>query len=121
MHACYLVKRTYHKGIKKTPEESWGGHQPDLTHTQMFGTPVTVKKLGNHPFKTHPLIYHDIFLQYTRTDKNIVYYNITPSTIEVATHKTHNELVQYSSDKLKYSHAFRYIGIELIANDKEGK
>ena len=81
-----------------------------------FGTPVTVKKLDHRPSKGRPHVYHGIFLRYTGTAKNIVYYDVNTRTIKVATHKLHDEF-QYSSDQTKRSHASRYI-VDLIADDK---
>ena len=84
-----------------------------------FRTPVTVKKPGRRPSKGHPRVYHGIFLRFTGTAKNIVYYDVDTGTIKVATHKLHDEF-QYSTDRTKHSHASGYI-IDLIADDKDKK
>ena len=59
MHSWYILNRTYHIAIKRTPYEAWGGHKPDLKHMRTFGILVTVKKQGNRPSKGHPHVYHD--------------------------------------------------------------
>ena len=82
----FIINRTYHTAIKKTPYEAWGDHKPDLKHMRTFGTPVTVKKPGNCPSKGHPHVYHGGVLRFTGTAKNIVYYDVDTGTIKVATH-----------------------------------
>ena len=98
VHSCYILNRTYHTAIKKTPYEAWGGHKPDLKHMRTFETPVTVKKPGIRPSKGHPHVYHGIFLRFTGTAKNIVYYDVDTDTIKVATHKLRDEF-QYTSER----------------------
>ena len=110
------MNRAYHKSMKKTLYEAWGGQQSDLSHLCTFGTPVAVKKPGHHPSKAHPHVYHGIFLQFIETEKNIVYYDVNTDTIKVATHKMHNKF-QYSSDKSKCTHASRFI-IKLITDNE---
>ena len=119
MHSCYILNWTYHKAIKKTPYETWGGHKLDLKHMHAFGTLVTVKKPDNQPSKGYPLVYHVIFLQFTGTAKKIDYYDVNAGTIKVTTHKLHDKF-QYSSDRNKRSYASRYI-MDLIANDNDKK
>ena len=117
MHLCYIINRTYYKAVKQTSYEAWGGHNPDLEHMCTFGTLATVKKPGHWPLKGHPHVYHGIFLWFTRTAKNIAYYDVDTGMIRVATHKLHNEF-QYSSDRIKCSHALQYI-VDQIADDKD--
>ena len=76
--------------MKQTPYEAWGAHKSDLKHMGTFGTPVTVKKSGHLLSKGHPHVYHGIFLQFTGTSKDVVYYDVNTGTIKVATHKLHD-------------------------------
>ena len=48
--------------------------------------------------------------------KHIVYYDVDTDTINVATHKLHDEF-QYNRGKIKCSHISQYT-IDLIADDK---
>ena len=86
---------------------------------RMSGTPATVKKPEHRPSKGHPHVYHGIFLRFTSTAKNIVYYDVDTGTIKVATHKLHNKS-QYTSNRTNRSYASRYI-VDLIADDKNEK
>ena len=89
--ACYLYNRVYHKEIKMTPYKRWSGRVPNMKHIGTLGTPVTVKISDDSPSKGHPHIYHGIFLRFTGTAKNIVYYDVQTGTVKVATHKSHDE------------------------------
>ena len=43
LHACYLINRTPHSGIKnELPYTRWYGKKPDLSHLRIFGAPVYV-------------------------------------------------------------------------------
>jgi hypothetical protein len=91
VYASYLYNRTYHTAIGKTPFEAWNGTQPDLGHIRTFGSSVTVKKPGRRPTKGDPHCYHGIFLRYTATRKNLVYYDINSKRTKTAAHKLMDE------------------------------
>ena len=43
LHACYLINRTPHSGIKnELPYTRWYDKKPDLSHLRIFGAPVYV-------------------------------------------------------------------------------
>jgi hypothetical protein len=91
VYATYLYNRTYHEAIGKTPEETWTNIRPDLSHIRTFGSSVTVKKPGHRPTKGDPHCYHGIFLRFTATIKNLVYYDINTKRTKTATHKRMDE------------------------------
>jgi hypothetical protein len=91
VHAAYLYNRTYHSSIRKTPHEAWTGKVPDLRHIRTFGSSVTVKKPGHRPTKNDPHCYHGIFLRFSSTTKNIIYYDINSKRTKTATHKRLDE------------------------------
>jgi hypothetical protein len=91
VYAGYLYNRTYHRAIGKTPYETWNGTKPDLGHIRTFGSSVTVKKPGHRPTKGDPHCYHGIFLRYTATRKNLVYYDINTKRTKTAAHKIMDE------------------------------
>jgi hypothetical protein len=88
VYAGYLYNRTYHTAVGKTPFEAWNGTQPDMRHIRTFGTSVTVKNPGRRPTKDDPHCYHGIFLRYTATSKNLVYFDINTKRTKTATNKT---------------------------------
>ena len=71
--------------------QHWIGRVPSMKHIQTFGTPVTVKIQGDRPSKGHPHVYHGMFLWFTGTGKNIVYYDIQTGMVKVATHNFYDE------------------------------
>jgi hypothetical protein len=91
VYATYLYNRTYHASIGKTPFKAWTGTMPDLSHIRTFGSSVTVKKPGRRPTKGDPHCYHGVFLRYTATTKNLVYYDINSKRTKTAAHKTMDE------------------------------
>jgi hypothetical protein len=91
VYASYLYNRTYHESVGTTPEESWTGSRPEMNHIRTFGSSVTVKKPGGRQTKGDPHCYHGIFLRYTATTKNLVYYDINTKRTKTAAHKTMDE------------------------------
>ena len=91
VHAAYLYNHTYHTSIGKTPHEAWTGSTPDLRHIRTFSSSVTVRKPGRRPMKNDPHCYHGIFLRFTSTTKNIIYYDINSKRTKTATHKALDE------------------------------
>jgi hypothetical protein len=91
VYAAYLYNHTYHEAIGTTPHEAWTNQKPDLSHIRTFGSSVTAKKPGRWPTKGDPHCYHGIFLRYTATTKNFVYYDITTKRTKTATHKRLDE------------------------------
>jgi hypothetical protein len=91
VYASYLYNRTYHESVGSTPEESWTGSKPEMSHIRTFGSSVTVKKPGGRRTKGDPHCYHGIFLRFTATTKNIVYYDINTKRTKTAAHKTMDE------------------------------
>jgi hypothetical protein len=91
VYATYLYNRTYHESIGKTPEETWTKRKPDVSHIRTFGSSVTVRKPGTRPTKGDPHCYHGIFLRFTATTKNLVYYDINSKRTKSATHKCMDE------------------------------
>jgi hypothetical protein len=91
VYAAYLYNRTYHESVGKTPDEAWTGHKPEMGHIRTFGSSVTVKKPGRRPTKGDPHCYHGIFLRFTATTKNLVYYDINSKRTKTAAHKKMDE------------------------------
>jgi hypothetical protein len=91
VYAAYLYNRTYHEAIGKTPYEAWTSVRPEMSHIRTFGSSVTAKKPGRRPTKGDPHCYHGIFLRYTATNKNLVYYDINTKRTKTATHKRLDE------------------------------
>jgi hypothetical protein len=91
VYATYLYNRTYHESVGKTPEETWTNRKPDVSHIRTFGSSVTVRKPGTRPTKGDPHCYHGIFLRFTATTKNLVYYDINSKRTKSATHKCMDE------------------------------
>jgi hypothetical protein len=87
VHAAYLYNRTFHRSTGKTSHEAWTGQIPDLKHIGTFGSSVTVQKPGRQPTKNDPHCYHGIFLCFTSTNKNIIYYDINSRRTKTANHK----------------------------------
>jgi hypothetical protein len=87
VYAAYIYNRTYHNATGKTPFEAWNGIRPDLSHIRTFRSSVTVKKPGHRPTKGDPHCYHGIFLRYTATQKNLVYFDINSKRTKTAAHK----------------------------------
>jgi hypothetical protein len=77
VYAAYLYNRTYHEATGKTPYEAWTHLKPEMGHICTFGSSVTVRKPGRRPTKGDPHCYHGIFLRFTATTKNLVYYDVT--------------------------------------------
>jgi hypothetical protein len=91
VYAAYLYNRTYHDAIGKTPYEAWTQIKPEMSHIGTFGSSVTAKKPGRRPTKGDPHCYHGIFLRYTATNKNLVYYDVNTKRTKTATHKRLDE------------------------------
>jgi hypothetical protein len=117
--ATYLYNRTYHDSIGKTPEEAWTGTIPDISHIRTFGSSVTVRKPGRRPTKSDTHCYHGIFLRYTSTTKNIVYYDINSKRTKIATHKKLDEF-HYGNIPASRPKMANHL-IDLMADDKTKK
>jgi hypothetical protein len=115
VHATYLYNRTYHDAIGKTPQEAWTGAIPDLRHIRTFGSSVTVRNPGRRPTKGDPHCYHGVFLRFTSTTKNIVYYDINSKRTKIAAHKTLDEFHSRNPPELRPKMAQHLI--DLAADD----
>jgi hypothetical protein len=113
--AVYLYNRTYHDAIGTTPKAAWTKETPDLSHIRTFGSSVTVRKPGRRPTKSDPHCYHGIFLQFTSTKKNIVYYDINSKHTKIATHKALDEF-HYGNEPESRPNMAKHM-IDLAADD----
>jgi hypothetical protein len=119
VHATYLYNRTYHRTIGKTPHEAWTDKIPDLRHIRTFGSSVTVRKPGRRPTKNDPHCYHGIFLRFTSTTRNIIYYDINSKRTKTATHKALDEF-HYGNSPASRPLMAQHL-IDLAADDKTKK
>ena len=120
LYSAYLYNRTHHSAIDKTPYEAWTGKQPSLKHIKTFGSPVIAKETGTRATKVDPNAFNGIFLRYTGTSRNIVYYDIHSGVTKTATHRAHDEY-QYSSPVQHRTTAANHI-INIGKDDKtEGR
>ena len=108
VYATYLYNRSHHSELGTTPFQAWTGHPPSIKHLRTFGTPVTVKEPGNRLNKLHPHAYHGLFLRFTGTAKNIVYYDMHSGRVKIATHKRHDEF-HYSTSTGQRSKASKHM------------
>ena len=91
LYAAYIYNRTHHSAIGKTPHEAWTGKIPSVKHIKAFGTPVIARKTGTRATKIDPHAFNGIFLRFTGTTRNIVYYDIHSGQVKIATHRDHDE------------------------------
>jgi hypothetical protein len=76
VHLVYLLNRLVHSCMKHTPYEALSGSKPDLSHLQVFGFRVCVRRTGTRCAKLDRHDFRGIFLGYTATDQNVIYMDI---------------------------------------------
>jgi len=91
LHACWLYNRTPHQSLNCTPIEKLTGRKPDLSHLHAFGSRVIVRPPGGRSTKLDMRAYQGIFLRYSGTDKNIIYYDIASGREKLAHHVAFDE------------------------------
>jgi hypothetical protein len=92
-HYLWLYNMTPHGDAKASPFEICTGNKPDLRYLRVFGCQVYV--IPPRPRRPSTTLEHapstGIFLGYTETSKNIIYYDIKSKEFKTAQHVGFNE------------------------------
>ena len=91
VHAVYLHNRLVHSRTKQTPYEALTSKQPDVRHLRVFGSRVCVKRTGERRSKLDRHDFSGIFLGFTATDQNIIYYDLDTARIKRSHHAFFDE------------------------------
>ena len=98
-HAVYIKNRlphAHHK-YKITPYEIYTGTKPNISNLRVWGCKVFVKKTGKRTTKLSDYTNAGIFLNYTATDKNIIYLDSYTGKEKIASHVVFDE-ANFSDD-----------------------
>ena len=92
-HAVYIKNRLphAHHQHKITPYELYTGTKPNLMNLRVWGCRVFVKKTGKRSTKLSDYTNTGIFLNYTATDKNILYLDSYTNREKIASHVVFDE------------------------------
>lgn len=101
VHAVYLKNRLPHAAFdhKTTPFEKFTGLKPDLRNLRTWGSRVLVRKPGKRPAKLDPHTSEGIFLNYTATNKNIIYLDTQTGREKIASNIVFDE-ASFTTDKV---------------------
>jgi deoxyuridine 5'-triphosphate nucleotidohydrolase len=91
IYSTYVKNRIYHHSIKSTPYMKFTGTKPDLTNLRIFGSKIFSKKPGKRPYKLDRHSDTGLFLGYTATDRNVIYFDTSTARIKTATYVIFDE------------------------------
>ena len=114
LHAVWLYNRTYHTAIRRTPFEAYTGRRPLLDKLLTFGCRITAKKPGKRATTLSEHSYDGIFLGYSATTNNIVYWDPETGREKSALTPTADEL-HYGTEPTNRPPAARHL-IEVITD-----
>jgi transposase InsO family protein len=84
-HAAYLRNRSHTHALQgKTPEESWTGTRPNVSHFKEFGAPVWILKEGENLSKLEPKSEKQIFVGFQDGPKAVKYYSAKSRQIKTS-------------------------------------
>jgi hypothetical protein len=86
VHSVYLLNHLVRSCIKRTPYEALSGTKPDLSHLQVFGSRVCVRRTETRRAKLDRHDFRGIFLGYTATNQNIIYMDIDSGLVKTSHH-----------------------------------
>jgi hypothetical protein len=76
VHLVYLLNHLVHSHTKRTPYEALSRSKSDLSHLQVFGSRVCVRRTVTRRARLDRHDFHGIFLGYTATGQNVIYMDI---------------------------------------------
>ena len=116
LHAVYLRNRLPHTTIGMSPYEKMTMKKPNLSHLRVFGTRVIVKDKEKRVGKLSDNCSIGIFLRFTGTDRNIVFYDTTTHQTRQARHVDFDETYFHESKAPPYAQKLKTIAETAIAN-----
>jgi hypothetical protein len=91
VHAVYLTNRLVHSRTKRTPYEALTGTKPDMRHLRVFGSRVSVRRTGERRAKLDRHDFQGIFLGFTATDQNVIYFDLESARVKRSHHAFFDE------------------------------
>ena len=103
LHAVYLKNRLPHQAIGMTPYERMMRRKPDLSHLRIFGTKVIVKDKNIRNGKLTDNVIIGLFLRFTGTDRNIIFFDTKTNQTRSARHVEYDETHYHDKNPPPYA------------------
>jgi hypothetical protein len=117
LHSVYLHNRLVHSETKATPFERYFGTKPDLSHLKVFGSCVCVKRSGDRSSKLDRNDFTGIFLGFTATDHNILYFDMDSGLVKHSHHTQFDEAWYLQSTRPPAAQLLYDLGLEVDSDD----
>lgn len=91
IHSVKIKNMLPHKSTGHSPYLIYTGEHPTANNLRIFGCHVYICLPGDRQYKLDMHATTGIFLEYTATQNNIIYYDITTKIIKTATHVIFDE------------------------------